>query len=169
MRSVQFNNPLPNPPHGVYIAGYVEISYQDRDQENDCGKSKTPAPENLLEICNQIIHMSADPCANCITGEITRVNRYWTRRYLAWSYDLVTDNLFIGGSCELADHPRDDWAPFGVGRTTYKYLGRIKPGLTEEGIELEAKALLANMGTYNLINNNCFTFINKIYNAEQAF
>ena len=82
---------------------------------------------------------------------------------------MVTDNMIMGGSCELADHPRDDWAPFGVGRTTYTYLGRIRPGLTENYIELEAKALLANMGTYSAINNNCFTFIKKVYNAEKAF
>lgn len=69
----------------------------------------------------------------------------------------------------LSEHGRDDWAAFGGGRTTYAYLGRIKPGLDEAYIETEARALLTNMGTYNLINNNCFTFVKKIYNAEKAF
>ena len=69
----------------------------------------------------------------------------------------------------LSEHPRDGWAKFGVGRTTYTYLGRIRPGLTEGSIESEAKELLANMGRYNIIYNNCFTFIKKVYNAERAF
>lgn len=81
----------------------------------------------------------------------------------------MTDNLFPGGACTLSEHPRDSWAAFGGDRTTYAYLGRIRPGLDEEYIGNEAKALLANMGKYNLINNNCFTFVKKIYRAEQAF
>ena len=106
-----------------------------------------------------------------MTGEVEFVNRFWTRRYLAWSYDLVTDNMVPGGGgiCMLAQHPRDDWASFGAARTTYKYLGRIKEGLTEASIKNEAQRLLANMGKYNVINNNCFDFVKILYNAEKAF
>ena len=105
-----------------------------------------------------------------MTGEVKVVNRYWSRRYLAWSFDLVTDNLVRGGQCFLQDYqPRDGWAEFGAGRTTYKYLGRIKSGITEASIQDEAENLLADMGTYNVINNNCFTFVKVIYDAEKAF
>ena len=75
-----------------------------------------------------------------------------------------------GGHCMLSEYaPRDRWAQFGAGRTAYTYLGRIRPGLTEATIEADARRLLANMGAYNIVSNNCFTFVNKIYEDERIF
>ncbi|KAH7077186.1 class 5 chitinase 1 [Paraphoma chrysanthemicola] len=129
-------------PHAIYIVGYVEIGFADTKLTDQC-------------------------------GETFRVVRGWSRDYRGESFDLnyikhpdlnpdgaCTLNSYAGSTTWLKDlekkHPH------------YKYLGRVKPGLTTESIKAEAEELLGNMGKYNQITNNCYTFVKKIYAEEKA-
>lgn len=104
-----------------------------------------------------------------IGGEVTSVTRFWTRTYNAKGYDLTTTS-YNGAACTLAtrtDAERANWLGFGADRVGYKYLGRIRPGMDQDYIVAEATILLKQMGPYRLWNNNCYSFIDKIY-AEEA-
>ncbi|KAJ5501720.1 Glycoside hydrolase superfamily [Penicillium expansum] len=119
-------------PHAIYIAGYVVISYHDQEIKDQC-------------------------------GEVVRVQRQWNREYNAGEYDLVFNtnpDQNPTRACTLGGHAgRLDWATTLQKKYPhYKYLGRIKPGLTNSDIITESNIVLANMGKYSQIRNNCFTF-----------
>ncbi len=108
-----------------------------------------------------------------LIGEVVRVQRQWNREYNAGEYDLVFDadpNENPTRACSLGDHAGDPtWSTALSGfNPRYKYLGRIKPGLASSDIITESELVLANMGKYSLIRNNCFTFVKKIYADEAA-
>lgn len=50
----------------------------------------------------------------------------------------------------------------------YKYLGRVKPGLTNQGVISEAEEVLDNMGEHKKVKNNCYTFVKEIYAKEKV-
>ena len=108
-----------------------------------------------------------------LPGEVVRVQRQWNREYNAGEYDLVFDPLPDQNptrACTLGDHAGAlNWATALAGASPhYKYLGRIKPGLANSDIITESNTVLANMGKYSQIRNNCFTFVEKIYADEAA-
>ena len=104
-------------------------------------------------------------------GEVVRIEREWNRVYIAGEYDLVFDtdpDQNPTRACTLGPHAgtltwADDLKDF---HPRYKYLGRIRPGLTSDDIITESNTVLANMGKYNLMTNNCFNFVTKIYRDE---
>ncbi|KAJ5200417.1 Glycoside hydrolase superfamily [Penicillium cf. griseofulvum] len=129
-------------PHAVYVAGYVAIKYHDDKVTNQC-------------------------------GEVVRVNRKWKREYNAREYDLFFDDhpdRNPTGACSLGGHAGElDWeTSLKNAFPHYKYLGRIKPGLSNSDIIAQSETVLANMGKYSLVKNNCFTFVKKIYADEAA-
>ncbi|KAJ5598075.1 Glycoside hydrolase superfamily [Penicillium hordei] len=129
-------------PHAIYIAGYFVIGYNDDEVTNKC-------------------------------GEVVHVERTWKREYIAGEYDLLFDthpDRNPTGACSLGDHAGaltwvtdlEDAFPH------YKYLGRIKPGLSNSDIIAQSETVLANMGKYIMVKNNCFTFVKKTYADEAA-
>jgi hypothetical protein len=185
-------------PHAIYIAGYVTIEYQDQEIKNQCGESNLVPPNilyrerigtgrgeggarcatkhllagfhhhlklpNLLQIKTNM---------RALPGEVVRVQRQWNREYNAGEYDLVFDarpDQNPTRACTLGDHAGAlNWATALAGAFPhYKYLGRIRPGLANSDIITESNTVLANMGKYSQIRNNCYTFVKKIYADEAA-
>lgn len=183
-------------PHAIYIAGYVIIEYQDQEIKDQCGKSNLVslnilcrerigtgrerarfAAKHLLAGFHH--HLTFPNLLQIKTnmrplpGEVVRVQRQWNREYNAGEYDLVFDprpDQNPTRACTLGDHAGAlNWATALEGAFPhYKYLGRIKPGLANNDIITESNTVLANMGKYSQIRNNCFTFVKKIYADEAA-
>jgi chitinase len=129
------------PFHWLYIAGYVEISYEDREKKNDC-------------------------------GDVVSIDRYWTRKYVAWVFDLTTIQKDGKSMCslEMNRQDRSAWLAMGDRRTaTYTYLNRIQPGYTESSIIALSQTELVDMGEYGLWKNNCNTFVDRIAEKMKAY
>jgi hypothetical protein len=100
---------------------------------------------------------------------VTSLTRLWTRGYSALVYDLGQGGTQAPGQCVLI--PRDDRADWMTLATknggVFSWLGPIRPGLTEERIEADADMQLQFMGKYDLLSNNCYTFVKRMYTVEE--
>lgn len=183
-------------PHAIYIAGYVVIEYHDQEIKDQCGKSNLVSLNILYRerigtghgrarfvtkhlLAGSHHHLTFPTLLQIKTnmrplpGEVVRVQRQWNREYNAGEYDLVFDprpDQNPTRACTLGDHAGAlNWATALQNASPhYKYLGRIKPGLANSDIITESNMVLANMGKYSQIRNNCFTFVKKIYADEAA-
>ncbi|KAE9377607.1 glycoside hydrolase family 18 protein [Stipitochalara longipes BDJ] len=126
--------------HGLYIAGYVSISHKDIEHKNDC-------------------------------GEVTSITRNWIRGYNGLVYDLGQGGNQQVGQCILIPRSdRSNWIQLAAQNGgAYTWLGPIRTGLTEERIVADADMQLQFMGQYDLLSNNCYTFVRRMYTVEQEF
>ena len=149
--------------------GYVSISYTDEPAKNQCGKLPVYSLSLACYPISKKNYHGSVAFTKLPAGETEKVLRFWRRDFPAWEYDLQTTGpLTGGGACQLGPYSGgSDWAAFGKDRTWYTYLGRVRPGYTMESVESQAAFLIKGMGPYNPVNNNCFTFVQKIYNAEK--
>ena len=95
-----------------------------------------------------------------------KIIRNWRRDYNAKVYDL---GVGPQNTCILIDRSsRSQWLTMGDDKGgIFSYLGPVRQGLTDEHIQADCEMQLADMGDYELLTNNCYTFVRKIYRAEK--
>jgi hypothetical protein len=49
----------------------------------------------------------------------------------------------------------------------YSYLGPVRAGMNEERVIADADMQLSFMGKYQEWSNNCYTFVNRMYEVEK--
>jgi hypothetical protein len=84
-------------------------------------------------------------------------------------YDLGQGSNQQAGQCILLSRTdRNNWIQLAAQNGgVYKWLGPLRPGLTEERIEADAEMQLAFMGPYDTLSNNCYIFVRRMYTVEQ--
>lgn len=113
--------------------------------------------------------------ANHIIGDVTKIVRSYRRAFDAAVYDLGVgpSNTCILVPRQLIDRKRwldiaNEHANDGV-PSVFKYLGPLRPGLDDERITADAEMQLADMQLYNMLLNNCYVFVNKMYTVEKLY
>jgi hypothetical protein len=163
--------------HGLYIAGYVSTEYTEKEEKNECGKCACSLQSHgFSHVRRNSQRGSHDPLqhdpANHSTGEVTKIVRLWRRGYNARVYDLGRGPA---ESCILiprSSSDRQKWlqsAEDPKNHGVFSWLGPIRAGLDEEAIVADAGMQLAHMGKYDLLSNNCYTFVNLIYRVEKQY
>lgn len=163
--------------HGLYIAGYASIRHKDVERKNDCG---TCACSLIIRLSSGHITHNAPASftpirslqliqPNHSTGDVTSITRHWIRGYDASVYDLGQDLENTAAQCVLITRTdRKSWVKLGAAKGgVYTYLGALRQGLTQERVEADAEMQLAFMGPYDLLSNNCYTFVRRMYAVEK--
>jgi hypothetical protein len=71
--------------------------------------------------------------------------------------------------CILVDRSvRTNWISLAAKYPSkYTYLGAVRAGLTEERVIAEAEMQLDDMGQYSMLTNNCYIFVEKMYEVHK--